>query len=307
MLLRFTSILFFALFLVHSGFAQRTITGKVISNLDKYALPGVTILEKGTKNGTNSNFDGNFSIALSSDTATLRFSFIGFKTKEVQIGQEEFISVLLKENCTREWFDVQEIRVSALSGLMHTPAGMGLEVSLPELFISGSTIEAGVSYQTNFNDNSITAINLAFKHLLVSCNFDWDIAGFYQKNRLNDEFVVQSFSYESSFNVSRRSYPEYTKIIAGLATLQYQRGREAAEENKLGPTTGLGTYIPHPIRVNILAKTAWYKGNDEYKVELNRRFKSLVVFSKYYNLGEFSELSIGAKYTFPYRFKSQKK
>ena len=53
----------------------KTITGKVTDASNGEALPGVTIVVKGTTNGTVTNFDGNYSINVESGQ-TLSFSFI---------------------------------------------------------------------------------------------------------------------------------------------------------------------------------------------------------------------------------------
>jgi len=63
--------------------AQSKIEGKVSS--EDGPLPGVTILEAGTSNGTVSDMDGNFSINTSSDQPTLVFSMVGFKKEEIQV------------------------------------------------------------------------------------------------------------------------------------------------------------------------------------------------------------------------------
>lgn len=46
-------------------------------------LPGVNVFEKGTQNGSTTDFDGNYSINVSSNKAILVFSYIGFSPKEV--------------------------------------------------------------------------------------------------------------------------------------------------------------------------------------------------------------------------------
>ena len=64
-------------------FAQSiTVTGKVLDS-NKEALIGVSVLEKGTTNGTITDFDGNFTLSVSTG-ATLQFSYIGFTTKEMK-------------------------------------------------------------------------------------------------------------------------------------------------------------------------------------------------------------------------------
>ncbi len=61
-------------------------------------LPGANILEKGTSNGTQTDFDGNFSLELSNENAVLVVSYLGFKTKEVTINQETNIVITLEED-----------------------------------------------------------------------------------------------------------------------------------------------------------------------------------------------------------------
>ncbi|MEZ4970900.1 MAG: TonB-dependent receptor [Flavobacteriaceae bacterium] len=75
---------------------QIQVQGKV---LDIYGqpLPGANIIEKGTLNGTLTDFDGNFSINVTGTNATLVFSYIGFATKEVVLDGETNITVVLEE------------------------------------------------------------------------------------------------------------------------------------------------------------------------------------------------------------------
>ncbi len=59
------------------------------------ALPGVSILLKGSNSGAISDFDGNYSIPFSSlqDTPILTFSFLGYRTQEVKIDQQRVINI----------------------------------------------------------------------------------------------------------------------------------------------------------------------------------------------------------------------
>jgi len=59
-------------------------------------LPGASILEKGTANGTNTDFDGNFSLNVSEEDAILVVSYIGYETTEVAISALEFYQIVLK-------------------------------------------------------------------------------------------------------------------------------------------------------------------------------------------------------------------
>jgi len=50
----------------------------ILSKNDNTPLPGVTIVEKETKNGTQTNFDGEFDLILSNKNAVLVISYLGF-------------------------------------------------------------------------------------------------------------------------------------------------------------------------------------------------------------------------------------
>ena len=89
-------ILLFAFPILSFG-QEKTITGTVISSGDMLALPGATVIVKGTSTGTTTDFDGNYSISASTG-ATLVFSFVGFKTSEVVVSSQTSINVSLVED-----------------------------------------------------------------------------------------------------------------------------------------------------------------------------------------------------------------
>jgi TonB-dependent starch-binding outer membrane protein SusC len=72
---------------------QRTITGNV-SGVDG-PLPGVSIVVKGTTNGVSTDFDGNYSIDIDGANPILQFSYIGYKTQEITVGNQTSINVTL--------------------------------------------------------------------------------------------------------------------------------------------------------------------------------------------------------------------
>jgi TonB-linked SusC/RagA family outer membrane protein len=78
---------------------QKTITGRVFDP-NGIPMPGVNVLEKGTTNGALTDSDGKFSIDVSSGQAVLSFSFIGFTTQDVAVGNQTAINVTLSEVVT---------------------------------------------------------------------------------------------------------------------------------------------------------------------------------------------------------------
>jgi len=71
-----------------------TVTGNVTSSDDGLPIPGVTVLEKGTTNGTTTDSGGNFTITVASD-ATLAFSFIGMEPQEIAVAGRTSIDVIM--------------------------------------------------------------------------------------------------------------------------------------------------------------------------------------------------------------------
>lgn len=73
--------------------ADKTVTGKVLSSEDNNALPGVSIVVKGTTTGTNSDADGNFKLTVKDNGAVLVFSAVGFEKQEIAVGNRTSINV----------------------------------------------------------------------------------------------------------------------------------------------------------------------------------------------------------------------
>lgn len=75
---------------------QKSISGKVVDSAGS-PLPGVTVVVKGTTNGTITDFDGAYTISRIPEKATLVFSFVGMKSVEVEVGSQKSINVTLVE------------------------------------------------------------------------------------------------------------------------------------------------------------------------------------------------------------------
>lgn len=76
---------------------QKSVSGKVTDSGGQ-PLPGVTVVVKGTTQGTVTNTDGEYSLSNVPDDATLVFSFVGMKTLEVVVGTQPRINVIMEED-----------------------------------------------------------------------------------------------------------------------------------------------------------------------------------------------------------------
>jgi TonB-dependent starch-binding outer membrane protein SusC len=72
---------------------EKRITGTVTSEEDGAAVPGVNVIAKGTTIGTITDSNGRYSIAVADNTTTLIFSYVGFQTQEVEIGNRQTVDV----------------------------------------------------------------------------------------------------------------------------------------------------------------------------------------------------------------------
>ncbi len=94
-----TCLALLVLFVLGAGaVSAQTVTGTVTDADLGDTLPGVSVSVKGTITGTTTNIDGNYSLVLPQPQATLVFSFVGFKSQEVDVSGATTINVALEED-----------------------------------------------------------------------------------------------------------------------------------------------------------------------------------------------------------------
>lgn len=101
-------ILTMCLALTVSAMAQLTVTGRVTGE-DGLGIPGASVLEKGTTNGTVTNLDGDYTLRVGNN-ATLVFSFMGYTSQEVALQGRSSVNVTLQISMLA----VDEVVVTAL-------------------------------------------------------------------------------------------------------------------------------------------------------------------------------------------------
>ena len=85
----------FLMLISAATFAQTQIKGN-ISDFNGGALPGATVVEKGTNNGTISDLDGNFTITMKTVPGTLVFTFVGYATQEIEVSAQTTLRVIME-------------------------------------------------------------------------------------------------------------------------------------------------------------------------------------------------------------------
>jgi len=105
-------------------FAQeRAISGTVTSAEDGGGVPGVNVLVKGTTEGTITDIDGNYRLTVSSAAESLIFSFVGYQSQEVEIGNRSVVDVALQVDTEQ----LDEVVVTAL-GIERDKKALGYAV-----------------------------------------------------------------------------------------------------------------------------------------------------------------------------------
>ena len=109
------------LFCIQIVLAQKSITGNVTDDLG-VPLPGATIIEVGTSNGTTTDFDGNYSITVE-DGSSISASFVGYETFTVIVGDQDQINFSLEQGN-----QLDEVIVTSL-GIKREKKALGYAVS----------------------------------------------------------------------------------------------------------------------------------------------------------------------------------
>lgn len=102
---------------------DRRVTGKVTSSDDGSAMPGVSVVVKGSTKGANTDADGNYSVSVPDKGGKLVFSFVGATSQEVEIGNQSVINLKLVSD-TRQ---LSEVVVTGV-GVATTKAKLGIAV-----------------------------------------------------------------------------------------------------------------------------------------------------------------------------------
>lgn len=87
---------------------QQQVSGTVSNQLG-FPIPGVTVLIKSTNRGTTTDLDGNYTITVPNQESILVFSYLGFESKEVTVGNQTTINISLKEAVS----ELKEVTINA--------------------------------------------------------------------------------------------------------------------------------------------------------------------------------------------------
>lgn len=211
------------------------VTGTVTSSSDGTPLPGLSIVVKGTSQGTITNADGKYTINAPED-AILIFSFVGFSTQEIAIQSRNVIDVVMEESIEA----LEEVVVTAL-GIKREEKSLGFsvgKVSGEELTrvaqenvlnsmagkVSGVTISStgGAGSSVNMVIRGATSISNDNQPLFVvdgvpMSNTVNNVGGFGSDNRVDYGNAIADLDPESIESVSVLKGPSATALYGSRA------------------------------------------------------------------------------------------
>ncbi|WP_271782504.1 TonB-dependent receptor plug domain-containing protein [Aquimarina algiphila] len=166
-ILTLTTLLFFSFLSFGQGIQ---ITGIVKGASDGIPLPGVNIIIKGTTNGVQTDFDGNYTITAATGDVIV-FSYLGMASKEITVGSDTVINVQLEAD-TEQLDDVvvtalgiqksrksltyaaQDINAAELSKVKQTNPVNSLSGKISGVVVNRSSSGVGGSVKVTLRGNS---------------------------------------------------------------------------------------------------------------------------------------------------------
>jgi len=135
-------LLLLACLMILSGnkvFAQgaQTISGQVFDLSSKESLPGVNVLIKGTSSGTVTDIDGSYSLRVSDANAVVIFSFVGYLSQEIRLGNQTQLDV----NLTADQAQLEEVVVVGYGTVKKSDLTGSVTRLDPQIFKNQSNVQ----------------------------------------------------------------------------------------------------------------------------------------------------------------------
>ena len=196
----------------------RNIRGTVMDQKQD-PLPGATVIIKGTTIGTVTNTDGKFTLKVPEDMKTLLVSFVGYKSKEVQLGVADSVTVVLEEDVVAMEDVVVtgffERKKEGYAGTVTTIKKEDLQkLSTGNIFTTISTIDAGFK----INEDNVNGSN---PNKLP--DFTIRGKGSFQNGSTSPLFILDGFevSAEKIFDMDVNRIETITLLKDASATILY--------------------------------------------------------------------------------------
>ena len=246
---------------------EKTIKGKVIDELGE-PLTGVSVVEKGTTNGTTSNFDGDFTIKITNTNAKLVFSYLGYKVTEKTTTGKSTINVQM------------EVDAKSLDEIVITAGIRGSQLSAVKAKRDADIVIEAITPEDigNFSDSNVADALQRIAGVQVERNVD-DVAGDRVSIRgIGPQFVSVTMNGRSPISAGNEGKSDYRKfnlnvipseIISGARIKKTTQAKEVT--TNIGGTVDFLTIKPLEMK---------YKGGKDYVASVNVRSQQNVEFDE---------------------------
>jgi TonB-linked SusC/RagA family outer membrane protein len=257
---------------------DRTVTGKVTEE-DGTAMPGVNVSLKGTSRGTSTNSEGTFSLSVPA-SAVLVFSFIGFESREVPVGNESVLNLTLKT-------DVNQLEALVVTALGVTREKKALGYAIQEIkgeevstvkqqnFVNSLSGKiAGIQIRQNNTFGGSTNVLIRGNNSLAGNNqpmfvVDGVPISNYQGNSTNQANGRSGYDYgNAASDINAEDIASISILKSAAATALYgSRGSNGVvliTTKKGTKRKGLGVSVSSGVNIGAIDKSTFIKYQNEY-------------------------------------------
>ena len=243
----------------------KKVSGKVTDSAGG-ALPGVSVVVKGTTTGVITDFDGKYSLGNIPENAILQFSFVGMKTLEMKIGTQTSINIVLAE----ETVGIEEV----------VAIGYGTQKKVTLTGAIGTTTDK--SFVDKPSSNSMAALQGAVAGLNIvkttgkPGNEAWrfNIRGFSSNRQLDPLVVIDGVPYPTSEELQKMNSNDIESVSVlkdGAASIYGSRAaggvilittKKAKQEKTTITYNGTSTLQTIGIHYKVMDRKNWFSSNE---------------------------------------------
>jgi len=265
-------------------FQAKTITGTVSD--EDGVLPGVNVLIQSTDIGTETDFDGHYSIE-AEQGAVLVFTFIGLEEKRIVVGEESVINVEMEKiaeftSCGPSRHN--RVSIGYIGSVNYNLYGINTEIYDYRLFLK----RLNLNFQTDFSSNKKLSVDFAFRHLI---KFIQDVELTLRHNKINMEddvlFAYNDYKVEVSDSFHFANWA--TIICTGLSTAKLNQNKW----NK-GFVLGFSQILPYGIR--LYSKTTYTSNYWQFENGIKFSYDNFNMIVKHDKIVDYEDFSLGIGY-----------
>lgn len=137
-LMKSAAIIFTLFLCIQNLLAQELNVHGTVKDSDGVPIPNVNVTEEGTSNGVATDFDGNYDITVKNESATLVFTYVGFKDEKIQVDGQKDIDIDMQEDSEA----LSEVVVIGYGTQRRADVTSSVETVKAEDFVKGDTRDA---------------------------------------------------------------------------------------------------------------------------------------------------------------------